>query len=188
MEASKEGRLLAVAAEQLLKHGYGRIKMNDLARVAGISRAALYQMFNSKEQIFLRIFSDLLAALLDEIRAGLDGRRDPGEGLRFAFEVWAVKNFDLTRRSPEARELLDLGLEFSRDVFETRFQEFEALLVPLLPQDGRVPPSELAHILGSALRGLKKTARDARELRALIEGLLVQCGLVGAPQDTSPRT
>lgn len=179
MGSSKEDRLLAVAYQEFSSHGFGRVKMNDLARLAGMSRAALYQCFSSKEEIFLRIFADLLTGLIVEIRQGLAERPDPAQALIFAFEVWGVRNFDLIIRSPEAREMLDLGLEFSREVFEERFNEFESLLVPLLPVDGPVPQAELSHVLGSSLRGLKRTARDSVELRGMIEGLLGQCGLLG---------
>jgi len=177
MENPKEERLLSIAYQEFLNHGYGRVQMNDLARLAGISRAALYQMFNSKEQVFKRIFAGLVEGLIAEIRAGFGTLSDPRQKIRWAFEIWAVKNFDPIKQSAEARELLDVGLECSRDVLEQGFRDFEALLTPLLPRNPDLPAEALAHILSSALRGIKKTARDARELRAMIEGLLGQCGL-----------
>jgi len=125
----------------------------------------------------LRIFSDLLEGLISEIRNGFETLSDPKQKLRLAFEIWAVKNFDPIKQSAEARELLDVGLEFSRDVLEQGFRDFEVLLTPVLLQDSTVPAEFLSRILSSALRGLKKTARDSQELRAMIEGLLGQCGL-----------
>jgi AcrR family transcriptional regulator len=177
MGNANEERLLSVAYQEFLNHGYGRVKMNDLARLAGISRAALYQMFNSKEQVFKRIYSNLVKGLISEIREGLEKSPDPRQKIRLAFEIWAVKNFDLTKQSAEARELMDLGLEFSRDILEQGFQDFEDLLTPILPRDSSVAPEFLSHILSGALRGIKKTARNSKELREMIEGLLCQCGL-----------
>jgi AcrR family transcriptional regulator len=177
MENAKEERLLAIAYQEFLNHGYGRVQMNDLAKLAGISRAALYKMFNSKEQVFKRIFAGLVAGLIAEIREEFETFADPRQKIRLAFEIWAVKNFDPIKQSAEARELLDAGLECSRDVLEQGFLDFEELLTPLLPRNPELPPEFLSHILSSALRGFKRTARDARELRAMIEGLLGQCGL-----------
>jgi len=177
MEMSKEGRLLAVAYQEFLKHGYGRVKMHDVAKLAGMSRAALYLLFSSKEELFKRLFADQLTGLLEKIRAATESAADPPAKLRVAIELWAASNFDLIKQSPEASELLDMGLEFSREVFEQKFRDFEALLATLLPMNTPVEPCLLAHILGSSLRGLKKTARDASELRTLIAGLLDQCRL-----------
>jgi len=177
MENPKEERLLSVAYQEFLNHGYERVKMNDLAKLAGISRAALYQMFNSKEQVFKKIFADLVEGLISEIREGFETLSDPRQKIRLAFDVWAVKNFDSIKKSAEASELLDVGLEFSRDVLEQGFRDFEDLLTPILPRTSEAPPEFLSHILSSALRGIKKTARNSKELRAMIEGLLIQCGL-----------
>ena len=57
---------------------------DDLAVLADISRAALYQMFNSKDQVFRRICSDLVEGLISEIREGLGTLPDPGQKIRFA--------------------------------------------------------------------------------------------------------
>ena len=97
--------------------------------------------------------------------------------MRLAFDIWAVRNFDPIKQSAEASELLDVGLEFSRDVLEQGFRDFEDLLTPILPRTSEVPPEFISHILSSALRGIKKAARNSKELRAMIEGLLSQCGL-----------
>jgi AcrR family transcriptional regulator len=177
VENSKEDRLLSIAAQEFLIHGFGRVKMNDLAKLAGISRAALYQLFSSKEQVFKKICSNLVEGLISEIREGIGNYPDTGRQIRFAFEIWAVKNFDLAKQSVEAQELMDLGIESSRDILEQGFRDFEDILTPMLPRNSKIPPEFLAHILSSALRGIKKTARNSNELRAMIEGLLCQCGL-----------
>jgi hypothetical protein len=76
--------------------------------------------FRSKEEVFLRISADLLSGLIGEIREGLAVRSDRAEGLLGAFGARAVRNFDLINQSAEARERLDVGLEFSRDSTELR--------------------------------------------------------------------
>jgi len=165
-----------VAYDEFLKHGYERVQMNDLAKLSGISRALLYQMFNSKAQVFKTIFARVVQGMIHEIRERFQTLSDPKQRLRVAFEIWAVRNFDLIKQSAEARELLDVGLEFSRDAFEQGYRDFEDLLTPLLPQ-GAVAPARLSRILSSSLRGIKQTAHDSVELRGMIEGLLTQCGL-----------
>lgn len=74
--------VLAAASQQLRKYGAARVRMEDLARGAGISRQALYLHFPSR--------TDLMVALIDHITEEVGGASlfrdaaavaDPGEAL-----------------------------------------------------------------------------------------------------------
>jgi TetR/AcrR family transcriptional regulator of autoinduction and epiphytic fitness len=113
------------------------------------------------------------------ISQGLHSQKTIEEKVRYTFEVWAVRRFDLTRKSPEAKEISDSSYEFAREALDQSYQKLESVLASILK--GRVKPStnkkalsaeRLAHLLTSAVRGFKLVARNATELRKLIQDLL----------------
>jgi AcrR family transcriptional regulator len=52
-----------VTLELLAKRGYHAMLVDDIARAAGVSRATLYQYFESKEQIFIELLEECGGAL-----------------------------------------------------------------------------------------------------------------------------
>jgi AcrR family transcriptional regulator len=62
--ADTRRRILAVALEQFSTHGYAGTTMRDIAETMGMTKAALYYHFESKEQI--------LAAVAEPIRAEMN--------------------------------------------------------------------------------------------------------------------
>lgn len=64
--------ILRAAADLFGRRGYVGVQVDDVARAAGIGKPTLYRYFVSKEELFLQVFGDALAALegdLDAIRA-----------------------------------------------------------------------------------------------------------------------
>lgn len=116
-------QILAIAAQVFIEHGYDATSVSSLAERLGLSKAALYHHYDSKEQ--------LLDAALEEALGGLEGvLREPGaaEGdagerlgfvLRGAVQVLVDRlpyvtlllrvrgNSDVERRALERRRAFD---------------------------------------------------------------------------------
>jgi AcrR family transcriptional regulator len=60
--------ILDTALESFQAKGLHATSVDDIAEAAGISRAALYQYFESKEQLFVELIREAAADLLDVIR------------------------------------------------------------------------------------------------------------------------
>lgn len=58
-----EERLLAVALQQFLAHGYGATSLTRIVRMMGISKTTLYSRFSSKEDLFRAIMQRQLERL-----------------------------------------------------------------------------------------------------------------------------
>jgi TetR/AcrR family transcriptional regulator of autoinduction and epiphytic fitness len=153
--------------------------MNEIAEAAGISRPGLYLYFSSKEEVFRAAILQFSDGLLEEITNGLQSRKTIEAKVRYAFEVWTVQRFDLTRKSPEAKEISDSSYEFAREALDDSYAKFESVLASILK--GQVKSSgnkkalsaaKTAHILTSAVRGFKLVAKSGTELRKLIQDLL----------------
>ena len=76
--AGTRGALLDAAARLLARHGYHEATLDSIAAEAGVSKGALYYNFASKEDLFLALLEDRLAARLHDVatahtRGGADG-------------------------------------------------------------------------------------------------------------------
>ncbi len=54
----KRRQILAGARKVFLKHGFDAASMNDIARVAGVSKGTLYVYFENKERLFTALMHD----------------------------------------------------------------------------------------------------------------------------------
>ncbi|WP_257314109.1 TetR/AcrR family transcriptional regulator [Geothrix fuzhouensis] len=178
MGNEKKARVLEAAESVFLRFGYRRTTMGDLAAAAGMSRPALYLVFCNKEEVFEAVLRAFTARTLAEVRQGLDARPTPLEKLRFAFDLWAVRPFGFFEASPELREPLHGGLAFAKGAIDQAVAAFEAELVGILaPLSATAPakalaPEQIARVLTRAVHGFKESAKDADELRTMIDGLL----------------
>jgi AcrR family transcriptional regulator len=186
MKDSKKAKLLTVARSVFLRYGYRRVSMSDIAEAAGISRAALYLVFKNKEAIFAGVFLQWVDETLVEIHGAMASATSPERKLQSAFEVWAVRPFEMVKTSPEAKDLIECSFEFAQPSLRKGYKQFEAAIAPVLasfsedrPASAHLAPERIAHVLASAVRGFKQTATTAAELRELIKELLMAC--FGAP-------
>jgi AcrR family transcriptional regulator len=70
-DPQKRRQILAGARKVFLKHGFDAASMNDIARVAGVSKGTLYVYFESKERLF--------TALMHDERSQQDIHADPDD-------------------------------------------------------------------------------------------------------------
>ncbi|MFF3573840.1 TetR/AcrR family transcriptional regulator [Nocardia jiangxiensis] len=79
-------RIRAVALSRFAAGGFHRTSIQEIADGAGVSRAALYQYFGSKEQIFLELLGDSGSAVVDLARR-FEPPAPTADGFR-AFRSW----------------------------------------------------------------------------------------------------
>ena len=82
--ASTRDRILTVAAGLFSRHGYAATPLSDIAAELGITKAALYYHFKSKDEILDAIMAGPVAAvgaLADRARAGVAGPEELLAGL-----------------------------------------------------------------------------------------------------------
>jgi len=180
MDVAKKEKVLAAALDVFLRYGYRRVTMGVLAEAAGISRPALYLVFDSKEAIFKGVYEHWVKGTLTEIEAEIAQLKTPEEKLRAAFELWTVQPFKRMKASSEVAELLECTFGFAQESVNQAYRSFEKVLLPALKSHSkfqgakaRVSAEKTAHILSGAVRGFKLLAKDATEIRSLIKDLLI---------------
>lgn len=175
----KTEQVLSAAERCFVRYGYRRTTMGDVAVAAEVSRPALYLMYSSKEEVFRAVVARLFATMLAEIGEGIDARLEPMEQLRFAFEVWCVRPFEIVLDAPDAADLLENSRKLAADAWSEAEADFEAIIADVLVRvmQGRAGPgpsaAQAARVLATAVPGFKESARSVAELRGQIGDLLV---------------
>jgi AcrR family transcriptional regulator len=81
--AERARRILDTAADLLLRHGYRRVSIDDVADGAGIGKGTVYLHWKTREQLFAAVFAREVLVAAGELRDAL--RRDPRTGLPHEF-------------------------------------------------------------------------------------------------------
>ena len=53
------GKLIAIATREFSLKGYAATSTEEIVRLAGVTRGALYHHFKNKQDLFLAVFKDL---------------------------------------------------------------------------------------------------------------------------------
>jgi AcrR family transcriptional regulator len=126
-------RIQAVALELFAEHGYEKTSLREIAERLDVTKAALYYHFNTKEDIVVSLFDDLIADM-DEIVAWLREQPPALETRQRLIERYAR----LTRQWPSGvRRLLQDSRSTMRElaVAERLHDRFRTISRMLSPRD-----------------------------------------------------
>ena len=74
--------MLSVSAEIFSRQGFRATSMNEIAAAVGLSKPTLYHYFRSKEELLVRIYSEVLDESLEDARRIVADAPDPLAGVR----------------------------------------------------------------------------------------------------------
>ena len=172
---AKKSTVLDAAADVFAQYGFKRTTMNDIATAAGISRPALYLMFENKEHLFKELAAHRIEIALKEARAVLVKKQPITT--RF---IEGIKTFERTytepvASSPHGDELIDVNANLASGIMIEGRSSLVAALVKELKkadQSGEVnfqnnPLSHKAFVdlLLSSIGGVKKSSVSKAEYR-----------------------
>lgn len=126
--APRHEAILGAAFQTFCHYGFRRTSMEDIARAAGMSRAALYLHFRNKLDIHRALVQHYFDATLERMRAALATHDDPGSALAAAFLAKLGPEMDAICASPHGSELMDAHASTSADII----REGEARIITLL--------------------------------------------------------
>lgn len=75
-------RVLSLSAEIFSRRGFRATSMNEIAAAVGLSKPTLYHYFRSKEELLVRIYSDVLDESLTSARRTVAAAPGPLEAIR----------------------------------------------------------------------------------------------------------
>jgi AcrR family transcriptional regulator len=88
--ADQRERLFAALVVLADERGYEPIRVEDLIALAGISRGAFYEQFGGKEECMAAAVEELVALMLREQAAALEGAASPPAGARGAIDAFVA--------------------------------------------------------------------------------------------------
>jgi len=173
----KSARILNAALSVFALYGYRRASMEDIAKAAGMSRAALYQHFRNKEDILVHgveaYFTTAIASLKEALRPG----RPLPEALRLACAAGTGELAQALLDSPHGEELLSMKTGDAEEETRRGNERIAAIWVTWLEAEataGRIhlPGDDAARVAEAIIagqHGLKVTAKDYSDYVARLE-------------------
>ncbi|MEN8655495.1 helix-turn-helix domain-containing protein [Streptomyces sp. 21So2-11] len=189
MADDRTEHILDAALTAFCQYGYGKTTMQDVARAAGMSRAALYLHFPSKEELFRAGSRRAHSRALGEVDTALAERGDVLSRVDAAMAAYFGGLLAQISSSVHGGEVLDASLDVAGDIAG----EAHAALVTRLASalhaaeaSGEVQFStsdanaeDIALLLLAVADGLKKTSTDLgpRQERKALFLRLVHAGI-----------
>ena len=115
-DEAKKAQILQAAFAVFCSYGVRRTSMQDIAERAGMSRAALYLHYKSKDDILRSLLQGYYDTVAAEVRNALASADTPTAALKAAFSVMAGENFAVLMESPHGPELLDSKYTVGADI------------------------------------------------------------------------
>lgn len=134
-------RVLAVAADIFSRRGFRASSMNEIAAAVGLSKPTLYHYFRSKEELLVRLYSDVLDESLRMALEVVDSEPTPLEAVRELISsriVYTCRNQELLKVCFEEEH--EMPAELAEQLLSRR-RAFEDLFSAALDAHLRAHPS-----------------------------------------------
>lgn len=175
----KRAFILERAMELVMRYGFKRMTMDDIAKATGMSRPAVYLHFKNKAEIYRAIAGDMLLQAHATAANALVESGTLQDRLYAAVCLGMLDILDFMMATPHGAELFDLKDELAGDILVEWHEKMANLFATHLDADAPLKSGlsgmERAEALMNGLEGLKCSARTADERKA---GALVLVRLV----------
>lgn len=170
----KRGRILNAALSVFALYGFRRASMEDIARAAGISRAAIYQHFRNKEDILIHGVTAYFKMAADDLQAALTPGRPIHEALQEACASNAGPLAEALLDSPHGEELLSMKAGETEEISRTGTARITSIWADWLTGEaeaGRIglagtPPEQAAEAIIAGQHGQKMLATGFKDYEA----------------------
>lgn len=174
--------ILGAAFETFCRYGFKRSTMDDIARAAGLSRAALYLHFANKQDIYRSLIGYYFTVTEVRAREALVPGLAPEKALAAFFAAKAGPELEAMFASAHGEELIDANANTSADIVQAGEKQIAHVLADWLEEEARAghvalpgAARDVAETIVAALAGLKSPRAgieafrtDATRLAALL--------------------
>ncbi len=167
------------ASDVFAQYGFRRTSMNDIAQAAGMSRPALYLLFENKEDLFRRLANYRQSLAIDEAVSILASDAPFAERFIEAILAYERVFYEPVAASPHGAEFLDLNISVASDDMKKGHERLIAHLgdaMATAAADGAVTldgvsmaPRAFVEILMSSVGGQKRAATSIKDFRKRVK-------------------
>lgn len=192
-KASRQ-RLLSAAAQEFAQKGYQLTKVSDIVKAAGLTQAAFYLYFPSKETIFIEMIEEFREQILSLAKNASDMTHSPQESAAGEIREKLKEVFRFLHSSPEltkvawfeAPDAYDFKQTISTTLAQTirKNQEFGHMSKALAADV--VAASIVGTIEGLTRLFYQETGREPEQLAEQMADLLLYGVLAGASASSQP--
>ncbi|MEJ7833706.1 MAG: helix-turn-helix domain-containing protein, partial [Nocardioides sp.] len=178
-------RILDAAYASFARHGVRRTTMDDIAVAAEMSRAAVYQHVQNKDDAFRRLTIRIFDAALSNAREAAAAEAPLAERLHDVMAVKVELALQLVADSPHAEELLGAGTRLTGDLYDGYGAAMHQLATDAVAEArdrgevdlGDLDPSDVADLVLALTKGLEIDLSDADLVRRrLRQGIALLVG------------
>ena len=166
-DAARRRVILDAARDCILKFGYAKCSLEDVAKLAAISRPLIYRKFKSKEEVFGAVLEDLFET---QYRAAEQGLAQPGskrEKLISLYEALLLDPWkELIVDAPMGTEFYGACRRVRPDISEKRRK------IQLKYTQAVLGTKELSEVFMLAVDGLTQDLTAPKVLRRRLEVLI----------------
>ena len=177
--------ILTAAFEVFRLYGFRRTAMEDIARQAGMSRAALYLHYRNKEDIFQSLVQSYFDTTCAAVTRVLAQGMPPAQALTAAFAAQGGPVIESLLNSPHGAEFIDVRTLVSAGIVRAGEARLTAIYADWLGREaalGRVSLDGLgsaaacAETMLAALNGMKARVADYAGYAAAVARLATMFG------------
>ena len=170
-QSVKRRRIMDAAIEVVMRYGFKRMTMDDVAKEAGISRPALYLVFKNKTDIYRAIAQSILGEALVRADMALRAGGSVESRLFAAVKTGILDPTDFLLSTSHGAELLDMKHTMAAEDISGWRAKKAAMIASALESSGTAKAKglsgqALADILLDGIEGLKIRARGSSEREA----------------------
>jgi AcrR family transcriptional regulator len=167
----KRQRIMDGALAVVLRYGFQRTTMDDVAKEAGISRPALYLLFKNKAEIYHALAESVMGEALRRAEAALSDKGGIEARIFAAVKTGILDPTELLMATAHGAELLDMKHNMAAEVIQDWRAKKAAMIAEALETSGAAKAkglsgAQLADILLDGMEGLKMRAKTSAEREA----------------------
>lgn len=163
------------------QYGFRRTSMNDIAETAGISRPALYLLFENKEDLFLQLAAFRQNQAIAEAVAVLSEHAPVSDRIVRAILAYERIYYEPVASSPHGAELYDLSFSIASEGMTEGSNKLIKHLAHAIEDavrrqeasfaDSDINPTDFVELLMSSVAGMKKAAVSVDDFRQKVRNV-----------------
>lgn len=191
MKGKKRESILNSAKQMFGRYGIRKTNLNEIARMARVAKATIYNYFGSKEQVYLEVLNEEVNDLMTKISEAIAQIKSPIEKLRVFYRTRLNQMREPSYILNLSRDMGDNFTVKSTGIREHMFKKDVSILQSILEEGRREGIFRMdnvfqtARVLRYALKGMEsafplehsndEVERDFEELfNILCRGILVE--------------